>query len=145
MQLTWIHVEIFSITFFLTNTHFSSCNWIICCNFYVSFLSRSRNNCRCCQFSGPAFRELGFWVQKNQYVSLSKFSFFSSWSHVGSSLFYLFETSRYHVFPFGAGLTKPGRYTLTLSTMISDSQATDYGGKPLPSFTLNFTIKGEEK
>ncbi|XP_070409212.1 structural maintenance of chromosomes flexible hinge domain-containing protein 1 isoform X2 [Nothobranchius furzeri] len=34
-----------------------------------------------------------------------------------------------------------GKYTLTLQTVIHDSCATVYGGKPLPSHVLKFTIK----
>uniref|UniRef100_A0A3B4YHK7 Structural maintenance of chromosomes flexible hinge domain containing 1 n=1 Tax=Seriola lalandi dorsalis TaxID=1841481 RepID=A0A3B4YHK7_SERLL len=38
-------------------------------------------------------------------------------------------------------LIKPGRYTLFLSTIISESNATIFGGRNLPSYELNFTIK----
>uniref|UniRef100_A0A3B4TXY3 Structural maintenance of chromosomes flexible hinge domain containing 1 n=1 Tax=Seriola dumerili TaxID=41447 RepID=A0A3B4TXY3_SERDU len=38
-------------------------------------------------------------------------------------------------------LIKPGRYTLFLSTIISESNATDFGGRNLPSYELKFTIK----
>uniref|UniRef100_A0A8C4HPB8 Structural maintenance of chromosomes flexible hinge domain containing 1 n=1 Tax=Dicentrarchus labrax TaxID=13489 RepID=A0A8C4HPB8_DICLA len=37
-----------------------------------------------------------------------------------------------------------GEYTLSLHTMISESSSTVFGGTELPSYKLNFTIKGEE-
>ncbi|XP_073343954.1 structural maintenance of chromosomes flexible hinge domain-containing protein 1 [Pagrus major] len=38
-------------------------------------------------------------------------------------------------------LTDLGKYTLSLNTVISESNATVFGGRPLPSYKLNFTIK----
>lgn len=38
-------------------------------------------------------------------------------------------------------LVQLGRYTLSLKTVINDSSATSFGGRELPSYTLNFTIK----
>ncbi|KAK0131677.1 Structural maintenance of chromosomes flexible hinge domain-containing protein 1 [Merluccius polli] len=37
-------------------------------------------------------------------------------------------------------LTKLGKYTLELKTVLSESNASAIGGKPLPSYKLNFTI-----
>lgn len=42
-------------------------------------------------------------------------------------------------------LTRLGKYTLSLSTLLSESNATDFGGRTLPSYKLNFTIKGQKK
>ncbi|XP_047424632.1 structural maintenance of chromosomes flexible hinge domain-containing protein 1 isoform X2 [Mugil cephalus] len=38
-------------------------------------------------------------------------------------------------------LSKLGKYTLKLNAMISESNVTVFGGKPLPSYSLDFTIK----
>ncbi|XP_071341029.1 structural maintenance of chromosomes flexible hinge domain-containing protein 1 isoform X2 [Trachinotus anak] len=38
-------------------------------------------------------------------------------------------------------LTKPGRYTLILQTVINESKATVFGGRDLPSYKLKLTIK----
>ncbi|KAI3355352.1 hypothetical protein L3Q82_018194, partial [Scortum barcoo] len=38
-------------------------------------------------------------------------------------------------------LTRLGRYTLSLKTVINESLATSFGGRELPSYALNFTIK----
>lgn len=41
-------------------------------------------------------------------------------------------------------LTDLGEYTLSLKTMLNESNATSFGGRELPSYALNFTIKGKE-
>lgn len=41
-------------------------------------------------------------------------------------------------------LTDLGKYTLTLSTVIHESNATTFGGRELPSYKLKFTISGKE-
>uniref|UniRef100_A0A3B5AC00 Structural maintenance of chromosomes flexible hinge domain containing 1 n=1 Tax=Stegastes partitus TaxID=144197 RepID=A0A3B5AC00_9TELE len=38
-------------------------------------------------------------------------------------------------------LTQLGKFTLSLNTMIKDNSSTVFGGKPLPNYTLKFTIK----
>lgn len=35
-----------------------------------------------------------------------------------------------------------GKYTLSLNTVMNESNATVFGGRALPSYKLNFTIKG---
>ncbi|XP_042372208.1 structural maintenance of chromosomes flexible hinge domain-containing protein 1-like, partial [Plectropomus leopardus] len=37
-------------------------------------------------------------------------------------------------------LTQLGKYTLSLLTIIKESDATSFGGKELPSYKLNFTV-----
>lgn len=37
-----------------------------------------------------------------------------------------------------------GQYTLSLKTVLNESNATSFGGRELPSYELNFTIKGKE-
>ncbi|XP_040922027.1 structural maintenance of chromosomes flexible hinge domain-containing protein 1 isoform X2 [Toxotes jaculatrix] len=39
------------------------------------------------------------------------------------------------------GLSTPGKYTLFLDTIINESSATHFGGRALPSYKLDFTIK----
>uniref|UniRef100_A0A8D0A6M4 Structural maintenance of chromosomes flexible hinge domain containing 1 n=1 Tax=Sander lucioperca TaxID=283035 RepID=A0A8D0A6M4_SANLU len=41
-------------------------------------------------------------------------------------------------------LTDLGKYTLSLNTMLFESNATVFGGKKLPSYKLNFTISGKQ-
>uniref|UniRef100_UPI0037E73A68 structural maintenance of chromosomes flexible hinge domain-containing protein 1 n=1 Tax=Semicossyphus pulcher TaxID=241346 RepID=UPI0037E73A68 len=43
-----------------------------------------------------------------------------------------------------ATLTQLGKYTLSLNTALNESDATVIGGKELPSFKLNFSIKGQK-
>lgn len=40
-------------------------------------------------------------------------------------------------------LTILGKYSLALNAIISESNATVFGGQPLPSRVLKFTIKGK--
>uniref|UniRef100_A0AAX7U2U9 SMC hinge domain-containing protein n=1 Tax=Astatotilapia calliptera TaxID=8154 RepID=A0AAX7U2U9_ASTCA len=42
-------------------------------------------------------------------------------------------------------LTELGKYTLNLNTVVHETNAVSFGGRALPTFTLKFTIKGEEK
>lgn len=41
-------------------------------------------------------------------------------------------------------LTHLGKYTLSLSTILVETNATEFGGRTLPSYKLNFTIKGQK-
>ena len=41
-------------------------------------------------------------------------------------------------------LTQLGKYTLSLTTMIKESNATAFGGRELPSYELKFAITGKE-
>lgn len=41
-------------------------------------------------------------------------------------------------------LRRPGKYTLFLKTVITESKATVFGGESLPSYKLKFTITGKK-
>ena len=47
-----------------------------------------------------------------------------------------------NISPLAETLTDLGEYTLILRTLINESKADSFGGRELPSYKLNFTIKG---
>lgn len=76
---------------------------------------------------------MGILVQKNWYISfyLSTFALVTLWM------------PWYYISSLIENLTHLGKYTLSLNTMINESNATVFGGRALPSYKLNFTIKGK--